>query len=70
MRRDVPDDAALYRAAGHLADRRVKTAAPFAARRAQSLLNGGIVAGAMMRRRLLSAVRQVQRGLRRGESIN
>lgn len=70
MRRDVLDDAAVYRAALRLAARRGAKAAVFAAYQARSLFDSGDVAGAMTWRRLWWAVREVQRGPRHGESIN
>jgi hypothetical protein len=70
MRRDVLDDAALYRAALRLAARRGAKAMVFAAYQARSLSDSGDMAGAMIWGGLLSAVRKVQRGPRRGETIN
>jgi len=70
MRRDVLDDAVLYRAALRLAARRGAQAAVFAAHQAKSLFDSGDVAGAITWRRLWWAVREVQRGPRRGETIN
>jgi hypothetical protein len=70
MRRDVLDDAVLYRAAMRLAQRRGVTAVTFAAHQARSLFDSGDVAGALIWRRLWWAVREVQRGPRRGETIN
>jgi hypothetical protein len=70
MSRETFDDAMVYRAALRLANRRGETAAEFAARQAQSFLEVGNVTGAWMWFRLLTAVHEVQRGPRKGETIH
>ncbi len=64
------DDPDIYRAAKLLIDQYGEKAADFASGRSEVLLEEGDVDGAMVWRRILEAIGELQRGPQDGESLN
>jgi hypothetical protein len=66
----MTSDPDIYRAAKLLIDQRGPKAGDFAAGRADLLLEEGDMDGAMVWRRILEAIDELQRGLKPGEHVN
>ena len=64
------DDPDIFRAAKLLMDQHGEDAAIRAAQRADELLDEGDVDGAVVWRRILEAIEELQRGRREGEPLN
>jgi len=64
------DDPDIFQAAKLMIDQHGEEAARFASARADELLQGGDLDGAMVWRRILAAVDELQRGRREGEALN
>jgi hypothetical protein len=67
---EVLDDPDIFRAAKLLMDQHGEDAAIRAAQRADELLDEGDVDGAVVWRRILEAIEELQRGRREGEPLN
>ncbi len=64
------EDPDPYRAAKLVIDQRGEEAATFAGDRADQLLEDGDIDGALVWRRILAAIEELQRGTREGEAVN
>ena len=64
------DDPDIFQAAKLMIDQHGEEAAWFTSARADELLHGGDIDGAMVWRRILAAVDELQRGRREGEALN
>jgi len=66
----VIDDPDIFQAAKLMIDQHGEEAASFASARADELLQGGDIDGAMVWRRILAAVDELQGDRRDGEPLN
>jgi hypothetical protein len=66
----VIEDPDPYRAAKLVIDQRGEEAATFAGDRADQLLEDGDIVGALVWRRVLAAIEELQRGPRNDEPVN
>ena len=64
------EDPGIYRAAKLVIDQRGEEAATFAGDRADQLLEDGDIDGALVWRRILAAIEELQRARREGEAVN
>lgn len=64
------DDHDIFTAAKLLIDQHGKDAGPVAAQRADQMLDQGDLDGAMVWRRILAGIDELQRGRREGEAFN
>jgi hypothetical protein len=63
-------DPEIFRAAKLVMDQWGEEAATFAGDRADQLLEDGDIDGALVWRRILAAIEELQRGTREGEAVN
>jgi len=66
----VIEDPDIYQAAKLIMDKQGEEAATFAAGRAELLLEEDDIDGALVWRRILAAIEELQRGRREGEAVN
>jgi hypothetical protein len=66
----VIEDPDIYRAAKLIMDQQGEEAATFAAGRAELLLEEDDIDGALVWRRILAAIEELQRGPGEGEAVN
>ena len=66
----MSDDPDIYHAAKLIIDQHGKDASAFAERRSLSLIEEYDIDGAMVWRRILAGIEELQRGRRQGEALN